>query len=278
MGGTTPGVLRASARTKADARANGVARDAEPHGRPQDVRIRDHRLRRRVGERARKHLRFGARGRQLEARAARAAHAHRVPGRRLRQRAVRLAHEHEDLIARRRVARRGARSRAGRRRARAYEAVVASLSSLKRPPSRRQAQMLERVSPHTPTSEVIDPMSSCRSTISSQVVAEERRRQPVARDARDLDVVHRQHHAARARSPARAPCTWRRAPACSRRDHRARPGRPPKAASRCRSAVDRLVGKSRLGVDVGSVRDGDFLGDGTGQACDFMAGRHGRLL
>src|SRR6267378_8717153 len=61
--------------------------------------VRHHRLCRGVGERAGNDLLLWARGLELEAGTAGAAHAHRFPGRRLGQSVVALANEHEHLIA-----------------------------------------------------------------------------------------------------------------------------------------------------------------------------------
>ena len=130
------------------------------------------------------------------------------------------------------------------------------------------------MSPQTPTSEVIERDEQLPFDDSSRYVAKEGRRQPVARDARDLDVVHRQHHAARA-----AALGERRAHvgellhAVARAAELDRDGGGKQL--RLPQRVERLMGKTRLGVDVGSVRDGDLLSDGTGQARDFISRRHG---
>ena len=265
FGGHRAGLLARLGADELRGAADRIGRDAPPQRRPQDVRVRHHRLRRRVGERA---------GHDLRRRApwpenfAPGLHVPRMPSvshmpclRRACTGPSRTARA-PDRSPRHRP--RAGTSRAARRRAAPYDTVVASLSSVILSPLTSTAHTIDRVSPNVPFSDVIDAITSWRL---DEVVAHVARRR-TASPHRGARCTRPGCGASRApcrscRSPARARRTGGRARACRR------PGRRTASAPRPSSfafvsAANVSCGKRDCSVDVGRVLRRDLRRDRRG--------------
>ena len=188
-----------------------------------------------------------------------------------------LAHQHQHLIARRRVRRAAAGDEEG-------VGVLAVrdggrvLVELKRAACRARPRRCWSACRRT-----------CRPPTSPTRSAAAARRAPrgscwkngdasaVARDARDLDVVHREHHGARARSPGRAPCTSRRARACRRRRRRTPAAPRPRAAGLACSASKVSCGNRALASTSSAWPAATSLYTDRVLADDFAARPHGQI-